>query len=87
MNPELAVLPLRVAEIFSDTVELVAEVVMPNVADVCPASTVTVAGTWATALLVESATTAPPVGAGPVRVTVPVEVAPPVTELGELVTK
>lgn len=47
------------------------------------AGTVTVEGTVATALLLlESAITAPPEGAGPLRVTVAVEVAPPVTVVG-----
>jgi hypothetical protein len=46
---------------------------------VLPAFTVTVAGTVAAALLLESATTAPPAGAAVVRVTVPVEGVPPTT--------
>ena len=48
-----------------------------------PAGTITVAGTVAAAVLpLESATTMPPVGAGPLRVTVPVEGAPPDTLVG-----
>jgi hypothetical protein len=39
-------------------------------------------GTVAAALLDVSVTTAPPVGAGVAKVTVPVDVAPPVTEIG-----
>jgi hypothetical protein len=59
-------------------------VVTENVAVVDPAGTVTLgAATCATpVLLLERLTTAPPVGAGPLRVTVPVEELPPVTETG-----
>jgi hypothetical protein len=54
-----------------------------NDALVAPAGTVTLEGTAATAvLLLESATCAPPVGAGPLSVTVPVEGFPPVTVVG-----
>ena len=62
-------------------------VVTVNVVDVLPADTVTVAGTWAAAaLLLESVTTAPPAGAAPFSVTVPVELVPPVTDVGFRVT-
>jgi hypothetical protein len=54
-----------------------------NVALLAPAATVTVAGTVAAdVLLLERETTAPPVGAGPLSVTVPVEGDPPVTLVG-----
>src|SRR5436190_24326744 len=54
-----------------------------NVALVAPAATVTLEGTVATdVLLLESATCAPPDGAGPLSVTVPVEESPPVTVVG-----
>jgi len=55
-----------------------------NVAVELPAGTVTVAGTVAAPLPEPeaSATDRPPVGAFPVRVTVPVEDVPPATEVG-----
>ena len=58
-------------------------VVTVNVAVVAFAGTVTLPGTCAMeVLLLDKVTTAPPAGAGLVRVTVPVEVLPPVTEVG-----
>ena len=54
-----------------------------KVAVVLPAATVTLAGTVATAvLLLDRLTTAPPVGAAPLSVTVPVDDPPPVTAVG-----
>ena len=54
-----------------------------NVALVAPAATVTLEGTVAApVLLLESVTCAPPDGAGPLSVTVPVEEFPPVTLVG-----
>lgn len=52
--------------------------VIVNVAPVAPAGTVTPAGTVAAALLLDRVTTAPPAGAGPFRIAVPVEEFPPV---------
>ena len=49
---------------------------------VAPAATVTLAGTVAAGLLLESGTCAPPAGAGPFSVTVPAEGLPPVTLAG-----
>ena len=59
-------------------------VVTENVALVDPAGTVTLGTTtWATpVLLLTRVTTAPPVGAGALRVTVPVEELPPMTLVG-----
>ncbi len=54
-----------------------------NVVLVAPAATVTLDGTLAAVvLLLESVTTAPPDGAAPLKVTVPVEEFPPVTLVG-----
>jgi hypothetical protein len=54
-----------------------------KVALVRPAPTVTLAGTVATKVwLLESVTVIPPAGAAPFRVTVPVDVLPPVTIAG-----
>ena len=77
----LAVVPFSDAEMIAvafepDTVATV------KLALVCPAATVTLAGTVAAALLRESVTTVPPLGAAAVRITVPVELVPPVTVLG-----
>ncbi len=59
-----------------------------NVAVVAPAVTVTLAGTRAAVvLLLESATTAPPVGATLLSVTLPLDDVPPTTLLGLRVTE
>jgi hypothetical protein len=58
---------------------------MEKVVVLAPAKTVTLLGTCAAAvLLLCSVTTAPPAGAAPFNVTVPVELAPPTTGLGLL---
>ena len=58
-------------------------VLIVKVAVVLSAGTVALEGTLAAALLLESATGAPPVGASPLIVTVPVEdCVPPVTLVG-----
>ena len=79
---------LRTPVIVTDVFDLTVEVLTVNVAVAEPAVTVTLAGTVATAvLLLDSVTLAPPAGAGPLRVTVPVEGLPPPTEIGFKVTE
>lgn len=77
-------LPLSVAVIEEVACETTERLVTVKFAVVDPAKTVTGLTTVATAvLLLASATWIPPVGAGPFRVTVPVELAePPVTDVG-----
>jgi hypothetical protein len=59
------------------------DVLTVKLALVAPAGTVTVLGALAApGLLLEIATTAPPAGAGPLSVTVPVEFCPPNTLVG-----
>ena len=53
---------------------------------VAPAGTVTLAGTAADALVLESVTTAPPEGAAPLSVTVPVDGVPPTMVAGARVS-
>jgi hypothetical protein len=59
-----------------------AEVVTANAAVALPAATLTEAGVVTWALLSDRVTSAPPAGAAPVKVTVHVDVAPPVTDAG-----
>ena len=68
--------------IVADVALVTAEVDMENVALLAFAGTVTLAGICAAELLSERLTVTPPVGAGPVRVTVPVEELPPTTVVG-----
>ncbi len=58
-------------------------VLTAKVAAVAPAAIVTLAGVVATAeLSLDRLTTAPPVGAGPLNISVPVDGVPPVTAVG-----
>jgi hypothetical protein len=61
--------------------------VIANVAAIAPAATVTLLATVADALSSDSVTTAPPVGAAALSVTVPVELAPPTTLVGDSKTE
>ena len=72
------------AEILTEVEVRTIDVFTVNVALVAPAATVTLEGTLAAVvLLLESATIAPPDGAGPLSVTAPVEdCIPPMTLLG-----
>ena len=74
------VIPFSVAEIVTVVGFDTALVETVKVAVLAPAATTTLDGTVAAAvLLLERVTVTPPVGAGPVSVTVPVDVLPPVT--------
>src|SRR5439155_1246031 len=75
--------PPAVAEMTTLVDAVTVLVVTVKVALVAPAGTVTLAGTVAAAvLLLASVTTIPPLGAAPLRVTVPCDVPPPVTLVG-----
>ena len=74
MSVAVLVVPPNAALIVTVVAALTALVPTVKLAVVAPAATVTLAGTRAAAvLLLESDTTAPPLGAAPLNVTVPVE--------------
>ena len=79
--------PLSAPVIVAVTVVATDDVVMANVADVEPDGITTDVGTAALAELEVRLTVMPPVGAGPLRVTVPVADVPPVTVVGEMLTE
>ena len=82
VNGAVCVAPY-VAEMVSDVFAVTGLLVTVNVAVVALAATVTLVGTCAApVLLLDNVTTAPPAGAGPFNVTVPVEVLPPITDEG-----
>ena len=77
------VAPAYEAETVTDVLVRTRFVVTVNVAEVAPASIVTVLATFATVGLLEARfTTAPPEGAGALNVTVPCEELPPLTLVG-----
>jgi hypothetical protein len=82
--PRLAVSrrPLDRPEIVTRLGQRTMFVLTSNVALEDPAGTVTFAGTAALPLLLESVTTIPPLGAGPLNMTVPVDELPLVTRVG-----
>src|SRR5206468_611855 len=80
------VTPRYAAEIVGFAVAPTAVVTMVNDFDVCPAGMVTLAGTDAAASELLNAICAPPAGAAPVSVTVPVADPPPATVAGATVT-
>jgi hypothetical protein len=71
-----------VAVIFAEVVALTLAVFTVNVAEVFPAGILTDAGTVASDESLDSEIVIPPAGAGPLSVTVPVELFPPVTLVG-----
>jgi hypothetical protein len=71
-----------VPEIVTVVLTETAVVVTVKVAVVALAATVTLAGTVAAGLSLLSATTMPPVGAGPLSVTVPIDGLLPTTRVG-----
>jgi hypothetical protein len=75
--------PEIVTEVFTAT----GVVVIVNVALREPATIVTLAGACAEVLLLARITKAPVDGAAPLSVTVPVELLPPTTEPGDLLTE
>jgi len=86
VNGVVRVVPLSVALMAAVLVAFTGIVVTLKVAVVHPAITVIEVGTVAQLMFEDSVTTVPPVGAGPLMVTFPVDGAPPWTDVGNTVT-
>src|SRR5467141_2360713 len=83
VSEAVLVTPAYDAEMVTGVDAVTALVLTVNVPLLAPAAIVTLAGTVAVdVLLLERETVAPPAGAGPLSVTVPVEGDPPVTLIG-----
>jgi hypothetical protein len=83
VSDAVLVTPAYDAEMVTGVEAVTALVLTVKVAPVAPAATVTLGGTLAAPLSLESITCTPPVGAGPLSVTVPMEdCVPPVTLVG-----
>jgi len=83
----VAVTPPNDAEMVSDVGVVTVCVVTVNVAVLLPEGTITLGGTVAAALLLDSVTEAPPAGAAALSVTVPPADVPLVTLAGLTVTE
>ena len=83
----VCVTPLKTAEMIAVVADATGLVVTLNDVLVVPSGMVAVAGSVTDGSLLDKETTAPPVGAGPFIVTVPVEELPPVTSVGPRVTE
>lgn len=82
VNVVVFVTPAYAAESVVDVIAVTGDVAMAKLAAFVPSAIVTLPGTEATLLALDSDTTAPPDSAAEVNVTVPVEPLPPTTELG-----
>jgi hypothetical protein len=88
VSEAVLVTPAYDAEMVTGVDVVTALVLTVNIALLAPTGTVTLKGTLAAPLSLVSSTCAPPVSAGPLSVTVPVEdCAPPVTLVGFSVTE